>query len=166
MHSLLACGTVGCVWGVERITACAKNPGFTDKARRTQQKHILMVQHGVMWQKRRTLGSSEQLPESTPPLLRFIDFMLEDWCRCRAETTALLCWCNILPRNKHQPGCQHKRQVLFKAASFKGEGLELARRWSTVMGEFKCSNYLKIEKSCFKWSKGKCTNNWSHIKKW
>lgn len=84
-------------------------------------------------------------PWVNPPLLRFIDFMLEDWCRCRAETTALLRWCNILPRNKHQPGCQHKRRVLFKAASFKGEGLVLAGWWSTVMGEFKCSNYLKIK---------------------
>lgn len=62
-----------------------------------------------------------RLPRSSLPAPGFIDWRLNGWCRCRAETTALLCWCNILLSNKHQPGCQHKQLILFRAVSFKGD---------------------------------------------
>lgn len=59
-----------------------------------------------------------------PTMLGFIDFRLNGWCRCRAQTSALLCRCDILLGNKHQPGCQREQLLLFKAVSFKGDELE------------------------------------------
>lgn len=63
------------------------------------------------------------------PVLGFIDFILNGWCRCRAETTTLLCWCNILQSNKHQPACQQKQSPLFKGVIFKGGELERPNGW-------------------------------------
>lgn len=66
----------------------------------------------------------------------FIDFSLNGWCRCRAQTSALLSQCNILLGNKHQPGCQHKQLLLFKVVSVKGDELEWPG-WCNEVGGLK-----------------------------
>lgn len=64
-------------------------------------------------------------------LLGFIDFRLNGWCRCRAQTR-----CNILLGNKHQPGCQREQLLLFRAVSFKGDELEWPG-WCNQVGGLK-----------------------------
>lgn len=99
-----------------------------------KQKHISEGSRGVRWQKRQPWSPVSISAPSFLPALGFIDFRLNGCCRCRAETTALLCWCNILLSNKHQPGCQHKQLVLFRAVSFKGDELEWLEWCSQVGG--------------------------------
>ncbi len=92
------------------------------------KKHASKGSCGVRWQRRRPQGPACRLWNISAlwflAVPGFIDFKLNGWCRCRAQTTALLCRSNILPSNKHQPGCQHEQLLLFKAVSFKGDELE------------------------------------------
>lgn len=89
-----------------------------------KKNHISEGSCGVRWQKRQPQGPVNISAPWFLAVAGFIDFRLNGWCRCRAQTTALLCRCNILLSNKHQPGCQHEQLLLFKAVSFKGDELE------------------------------------------
>lgn len=143
MHSPVARGVGGDVeeggWGestrvvraANQSTATCKGPSVhhTDKHTCARTKTHIWRFTWCKVTEETNPGSREQAMEhfsSVMPrsVIGFIDFRLNGWCRCRAQTTALLWQCNILLSNKHQPGCQHEQLLLFKAVSFKGDELE------------------------------------------
>lgn len=119
------------------ITCKGSTVQYTGKHICKEQKRISESSHGVRWQNKQPQGPVHR-PWNISALwfhagLGFIDFRLNGWCRCSAQTTALFCRCNILQSNKHQPGCQHEQLLLFKAVTFKGDELEW-RGWYNQAG--------------------------------
>lgn len=64
----------------------------------------------------------------------FIDPWVNGWCRCRAQTTASLCCCNILQNNKHGLGCHHKQHSYYWRFLFlKGDEIERQGRYNHIV---------------------------------
>lgn len=66
----------------------------------------------------------EHFSPVVPRSVRIYRLWAEWLVQVQPQTSALLRWRNILLGNKHQPGCQHKQRLLYRAVSFGGDKLQ------------------------------------------